>query len=97
MLMEVLETMAAGRGMTLIPENAELTTVQAAQVLNVSRPFVIKLLEEDAIPHRKVGRHRRVRLEDLIAYKSRIDRKRERILDQLTREAQEQGLGYNRK
>ena len=94
LLMHVLEAMAAGRGITLIPENAELTTVQAADVLNVSRPFLIKLLDENAIPHRKVGKHRRVRMEDVMAYKEAIDREREKVLDQLTREAQEQDLGY---
>ena len=94
LLMHVLEAMAAGRGVTLIPESAELTTVQAAEVLNVSRPFLIKLLDENAIPHRKVGKHRRVRMEDVMAYKEAIDREREQVLDQLTREAQEQGLGY---
>jgi excisionase family DNA binding protein len=56
LLMDILEAMAAGRGITLIPESAELTTVQAAEVLNVSRPFLIKLLEETALPCRKVGR-----------------------------------------
>lgn len=96
MLMEILEAMAAGRGVTLVPENAELTTVQAADVLNVSRPFLIKLLEENALPHRKVGKHRRIRMEDVMAYKSRIDREREAVLDQLAREAQEQGMGYDR-
>ncbi len=94
LLMHVLEAMAAGRGVTLVPESAELTTVQAAEVLNVSRPFLIKLLDENAIPHRKVGKHRRVRMEDVMAYKEAIDREREQVLDQLTREAQEQGLGY---
>jgi excisionase family DNA binding protein len=96
MLMEILEAMAAGRGVTLVPENAELTTVQAADVLNVSRPFLIKLLEENALPHRKVGKHRRIRMDDVMAYKSRIDRDREAVLDQLAREAQEQGMGYDR-
>ena len=50
LLMHVLEAMAAGQGLTLIPESAELTTVQAAEVLNVSRPFLIKLLDQKAIP-----------------------------------------------
>lgn len=94
LLMDILETMAAGRGVTLVPENAELTTVQAAVVLNVSRPFLIKLLEDNALPHRKVGKHRRVRMEDVMAYKARIDREREAVLDQLACEGQEQGLGY---
>jgi excisionase family DNA binding protein len=94
LLMDILEAMAAGRGVTLIPENAELTTVQAADVLNVSRPFLIKLLEDNVLPHRKVGKHRRVRMEDVMAYKAKIDRDREAVLDQLAREGQEQGMGY---
>jgi excisionase family DNA binding protein len=96
LLMDILEAMAAGRGMTLIPENAELTTVQAAEVLNVSRPFLIKLLDENVLPHRKVGKHRRIRMEDVMAYKTAIDRERETVLDQLAREAQEQGMAYQR-
>ena len=96
LLMDILEAMAAGRGMTLIPENAELTTVQAAEVLNVSRPFLIKLLDQNVLPHRKVGKHRRIRMEDVMAYKATIDRERETVLDQLAREAQEQGMAYLR-
>ena len=94
LLSHVLEAMAAGQGVTLIPENAELTTVQAADVLSVSRPYLIKLLDRGAIPHRKVGKHRRVRMEDVVAYKDAIDRERERALDRLTREAQGHDMGY---
>lgn len=94
LLMEVLEAMASGRGVTLIPENAELTTVQAADILNVSRPFLIKLLEESVIPYRLVGKHRRIRMDDVIAYKERIDRDREATLDRLVEEAQREGMGY---
>lgn len=94
LLMDILEAMAAGRGVTIIPENAELTTVQAADVLNVSRPFLIKLLEEKALPCRKVGAHRRIRMEDVMAYKARIDAERETVLDQLVVEAQENDMGY---
>jgi len=94
LLMDILEAMATGRGVTLIPENAELTTVQAAEILSVSRPFLIKLLEESAIPHRKVGKHRRIRMEDVMAYKARIDREREAVLDQLVTDAQAQDMGY---
>lgn len=96
LLMDILEAMAAGRGVTLMPENAELTTVQAAEMLNVSRPFLIKLLDEAAISHRKVGKHRRIRMEDVMAYKAAIDREREAVLDQLVGEAQEQDMGYHR-
>ena len=96
LLMDILEAMAAGQGLSLIPENAELTTVQAAEVLNVSRPYLIKLLEENAIPHRKVGKHRRIRMEDVMAYKTRIDREREAVLDQLAMEAQQGDMGYTR-
>ena len=96
LLMDILEAMAAGQGVTIVPENAELTTVEAAGLLNVSRPFLIRLLEDGVIPHRKVGKHRRVRLEDVMAYKARDDRERDAILDQLVQEAQEQGMGYPR-
>jgi len=94
LLMEILEAMAAGRGVTIMPVNAELTTVQAAEALNVSRPFLIKLLDSGEIPHRKVGRHRRVRLEDVIAYKAGIDKEREAILDELVADAQSEDMGY---
>jgi excisionase family DNA binding protein len=95
MLLDILDAMAAGRGITLIPENAELTTVEAADILNVSRPFLIKLLEEGQIPYRKVGRHRRVRLEDVMNYKKAIDREREEVLDQLAADAQQHDMGYD--
>jgi excisionase family DNA binding protein len=95
LLMDILGAMASGRGVTLIPENAELTTVQAAEILNVSRPFLIKLLEEKEIPFRKVGSHRRVRMEDIMNYKQKIDKEREYILEQLVAAAQELDMGYD--
>ena len=94
LLLDILGAMASGQGITLIPENAELTTAQAADILNVSRPFLIKLLEEGAIPYRKVGKHRRVRTEDVMNYKQAIDAEREAVLDQLVADAQEQDMGY---
>lgn len=96
LLMDILQTMASGRGVTIIPENAELTTVEAASILNVSRPFLIKLLEERVIPHRLVGKHRRILIDDVMAYKQRIDEEREAVLAQLTAEAQDKDMGYGR-
>jgi len=86
--------MAAGRGVTIIPQNAELTTVQAAEILNVSRPFLIKLLESKKIPYRTVGKHRRVRMEEVMTFKAQIDHEREKALDDLVADAQEQKMGY---
>jgi excisionase family DNA binding protein len=94
LLMDILGAMASGQGITLIPEKAELTTVQAAEILNVSRPFLIKLLKDGQIPYRKVGKHRRIRIEDVMNYKQAIDRERESVLDQLVADAQEQNMGY---
>jgi excisionase family DNA binding protein len=95
LLMDILEAMAAGRGVTIVPENAELTTVDAAAMLNISRPFLIQLLEKGVIPHRKVGKHRRIRVEDVMAYKERDDREREAVLDELVAEAQKSDMGYS--
>jgi excisionase family DNA binding protein len=68
LLMDILEAVAAGRGVTIIPEDAELMTVEAAEALSVSRPSLIKLLNEGVIPPRKVGRRRLIRMEDVMAY-----------------------------
>jgi len=92
LLAHVLEEMARGNPITLIPRHAELTTHQAADLLRVSRPYLIKLLDGGQIPHRKVGAHRRVRYDDLVAYQEREKAARHRALDEMTAEAQRLGL-----
>jgi excisionase family DNA binding protein len=94
LLMKILEDMAAGRAVTIVPVKAELTTQQAADFLNVSRPFLIDLLESRKLPFRLVGTHRRIRFEDLTRYKESIDRDRREVLDELAAESQRLGLGY---
>ena len=94
LLITVLTQMAEGNAVTLIPVHAELTTQEAADLLNVSRPFLIRLLEEKKIPYRKVGTRRRILFQDLMGYKTKIDSDRIKILEDLANEAQDLNLGY---
>lgn len=92
LLLEILSQMSQGNAVTLVPVHAELTTQKAANLLNVSRPHLIKLLESGEIPFRKVGTHRKILAEDLFKYKSDIDAKRSQSLDELTAITEELGL-----
>lgn len=92
MLRAVVEQLRAGNGVSVASLHAELTTVEAAEMLGVSRPHLVKLLEQGAMPHRMVGSHRRVRLVDVLAYRDRQDEQSRRALDELTAQAEELGL-----
>ena len=91
---DVLAELANGNAVTVAAVHAELTTQQAADLLNVSRPYLVKLLDERAIPYRRVGNRRKVLLVDLVEYKRRDEAMRREIADELTREAQEIALSY---
>jgi excisionase family DNA binding protein len=91
---QVLGLMSKGEAITLMPEKQELTTVEAAHFLNVSRPFVIKEIEEGRLPHRMVGTHRRIALKDLVAYAETMKESRSAALDRMADNARELGLDY---
>ena len=91
-LKDILEIIAAGKGVAIIPQEAELTTRQAAEILNVSRPHLIKLLDSGEIPCRMVGTHRRIRRDDVMRYKVVLRQRREEMLDRLVAESQAMGL-----
>lgn len=92
LLIEALQQMARGNAVTLMPMHAELTTQQAADILKVSRPHLVNLLEQGRIPFRKVGSHRRILTEDILRYKAQTEHNRRVALDELATHDQALGL-----
>jgi excisionase family DNA binding protein len=90
----VAEVLARGDSLTIVPVGKELTTQQAADLLNVSRQYLVRLLGEGRIPYTRTGKHRRLRIEDVLTFKEQRDRERGAALDELTRMSQEIG-GYD--
>lgn len=93
-LLDVLSEMSKGNAISLIPHHQEVSTQEAANLLNVSRPFLVGLLEKDEIPFRKVGAHRRVLLKDVLAYRDKTANLRTQALDELAALSQEENMGY---
>lgn len=94
LFLEVLGQLANGNAVTIIPIGAELTTQQAADLLNVSRPRLVGMLERNELAFRRVGKHRRIAAADVLQYRKLEELRRRGIMDELTAEAQKLQLGY---
>ncbi len=90
----VIDGLSRGQSITIVPHDRELTSQEAADILNVSRPHLIKLLSRGDIPFHRVGTHRRIKIEDVLAYRERRDSERKAALDELTRLSEELPGGY---
>lgn len=94
LLVSVAEELERGNGVSVLPLHRQLTTTEAAQLLNVSRPHVITLVERGDLPFETVGTHRRIRLLDVIAYRHGRDQRRRQALDDMVRQGEDLGLDY---
>ena len=95
LLSAIISNMAAGKSMALILSDSTVGTQEAADYLEVSRPYVVRLLENGKIPFSKVGTHRRIKVSDLVAYQKKIKATRRKQLNFLAQQAQELDLGYS--
>ena len=95
LLMKILTEMSQGNAVTLMPIHAQLTTQQAAELLGVSRPFLVKELEKKQIPFQMVGTHRRIAYKDLMDYKKMCRANHSRAMDELVQQAQDLKMGYS--
>lgn len=91
-LRQVIHALAEDQAVSVVPVHKQLTTQQAADLLNVSRPYLVQLLEDGKIPYSKTGTHRRVHLDDLMVYMKVRDAERERAMERLVRLSEELGL-----
>jgi excisionase family DNA binding protein len=94
LLVDILAELADGNAVQVVPIHAELTTQEAADLLNVSRPHLVKLLEEGHLPYHRAGKHRRVRFADLMQFKAERGRVSEQAMEDLAKQAQELDMGY---
>jgi excisionase family DNA binding protein len=94
LLVDILAELADGNAVKVVPVHAELTTQEAADLLNVSRPHLIKLLESNALPYHRTGKHRRVRFSDLMRYKAERDQESADAMEELSKQAQDLRMGY---
>lgn len=92
LLTEILKNISEGRMISILPVAAELTTQKAAEILGCSRPFVIKLLEEKRIPFTKIGKHRRIMVEDVMKYKAHLKAEQKQNLIEMMSDDEESGL-----
>ena len=94
MLRDLLTSLAKGNAVNIMPMHIEITTQEAADILNVSRPFLIKKLEQGKLPFTKVGTHRRIRCDDLFKYKNKLEKQSRKAMDELVQQAQQDKMGY---
>jgi excisionase family DNA binding protein len=94
LLVDILAELADGNAVKVVPIHAELTTQEAADMLNVSRPHLVTLLEGGLLPFRKTGKHRRIRFADLMKFKAERDQASEKAMEELAKQSQELQMGY---